>query len=52
MRLHPSCRPSRIRPPIMEPVTTLPGLPAIPGEVRHPVPALSIRRIQHQGATR
>ena len=44
MRLRPFPKsPAGVRPPIMEPVTTMPGLPAMPGEVRHPVPALTAR---------
>jgi hypothetical protein len=36
--------------PIIEPVSPLPGLPAMPGEVRRPVP--SIAGIHHQPASR
>ena len=41
--LRSTSTPRGVRPPLIEPVTTLPGLPAMPGEVRHPVPALAAR---------
>jgi hypothetical protein len=44
--LRPAPRPGGIRPPLLEPVTTLPGLPVIPGEVRYPVPALASARLR------
>lgn len=34
---------ARSRLPILEPVSPLPGLPAMPGEVRRPVPVAALR---------
>jgi hypothetical protein len=37
--------------PIVEPVSALPGLPAVPGEVRRPVPSIG-GRIHRQPESR
>jgi len=46
-----SSKPVGTRLPIMEPVSALPGLPAMPGEIRHPVPSIA-GRIHRQPAGR
>lgn len=41
LRLRPTPTPQDVRLPIIEPVTTMPGVPAVPGELRYPVPTLA-----------